>query len=58
MARSLSNLATVLVDLGKQTEAEAACRLALAYQEKLAADFPDIADYARSWPTARPIWAA
>ena len=34
MAKSLSNLASLLVDLGKHTEAETACRPALGYQER------------------------
>ena len=44
-AKCLSNLAVLLVDLGKYIEGEAAYCQAIAHQEKLTADFPTVPDY-------------
>jgi tetratricopeptide (TPR) repeat protein len=44
-ARALFRIAALYIDLGRSTEAEQACREAVALQEKLVADFPGEADY-------------
>jgi tetratricopeptide (TPR) repeat protein len=45
LAKTHTNLGILLRDTGRTKEAEAAYRDALAVQEKLAADFPNVPDY-------------